>query len=169
MRTIAWRMLATAALIALTPPALLALAVPAWAQSPSQAQASAIRQACRADYQSHCASVPTGGSASLQCLQQNATALSTPCQQALAAIGGAASPSPPPTAQSPNTLAPTASTPTSRRAEITTLRTDCRADYRKFCATVQPGGGRALGCLQAHGAQLSRQCQSALLTAQQSR
>jgi hypothetical protein len=158
-------MLATAALIA--------LAAPAGAQSPSQAQASAIRQACRADYQSHCASVPTGGSASLQCLQQNAAALSTPCQRALAAIGGGASSapanSPPATAQSPNTQPSTASTPISRRAEIAMLRTDCRADYRKFCATVQPGGGRALGCLQAHGAQLSRQCQSALLTAQQSR
>jgi hypothetical protein len=166
-------MLATAALIALAVPVLVALAVPAWAQSPSPAQASAIRQACRADYQSHCASVPTGGSASLQCLQQNAAALSTPCQQALAAVGGTASSapanSPPATAQSPNAKSPTASTPTSRRAEITTLRTDCRADYRKFCATVQPGGGRALGCLQAHGAQLSRQCQSALLTAQHSR
>jgi hypothetical protein len=154
--------------------ALVALAVPAAAQSPSQAQASAIRQACRADYQSHCASVPTGGSAALQCLQQNEAALSAPCQQALGAVGGgAASSAPtasrPPNAQSPNTQPPTASAPTSRRAEIAMLRTDCRADYHRFCATVQPGGGRAIGCLQAHGPQLSRQCQSALLTAQQSR
>jgi hypothetical protein len=159
--------------------ALVALSVPAGAQSPSEAQASAIRQACRADYQSHCASVPTGGSASLQCLQQNAASLSAPCQQALSAIGSGAASSAPatsppatarsPTTQSPNTQAPTASAPMSRRAELAMLRTDCRADYRNFCANVQPGGGRAIGCLKAHGPQLSRQCQSALLTAQQSR
>ena len=67
---------------------LLAAASSAAAQQPSQAQANAIRQACRSDYQSHCAGVPTGGSAALSCLQQNATSLSQPCQQALAAVGG---------------------------------------------------------------------------------
>jgi hypothetical protein len=30
------------------------------AEPPSQAQTSAIRQACRADYRAHCASVPAG-------------------------------------------------------------------------------------------------------------
>ena len=34
----------------------------AGAQQPSQAQADAIRQSCRGDYQAHCAGVPTGGS-----------------------------------------------------------------------------------------------------------
>ena len=68
--------------------AVFALAAPVEAQQPTQAQASAIRQACRADYQSHCASVSPGGTAALQCLQQNAAALSAPCQQSLAAVGG---------------------------------------------------------------------------------
>ena len=31
--------------------------------TPTQAQASAIRSACRTDYQAHCADVPTGGAA----------------------------------------------------------------------------------------------------------
>jgi hypothetical protein len=57
--------------------------------APTQGQVAAIRQACRADYQAHCASVPTGGSAALACLQQNAQSLSAPCQQALGAVGGA--------------------------------------------------------------------------------
>jgi hypothetical protein len=59
------------------------LVEPAAAQRPSQAQASVIRQTCRADYQAHCASVPTGGSAALACLQQNAGELSSGCQHAL--------------------------------------------------------------------------------------
>src|SRR6202011_2221339 len=146
MQTIAWRLLGAAALIALS--------APAGAQFPSQAQSNAIRQACRADYQSHCASVPTGGSAALQCLQQNAASLSAPCQEALSAGGAGASSrpatSPPATAQSPNTQSSGASTPMSPRAEMAMLRTDCRADYRRFCADVRPGGGRAIGCLQAH-------------------
>ena len=52
---------------------------------PSQAQINAIRQACRSDYMAHCSSVPTGTSASLACLQQNAANVSQPCQRALRA------------------------------------------------------------------------------------
>jgi len=63
---------------------------PAQAQQPTQAQIATIRQTCRIDYQAHCATVPTGGAAALQCLQQNAQSLSAPCQQALGAIGTAA-------------------------------------------------------------------------------
>ncbi len=60
------------------------------AQPPSQAQVGAIRQACRADYQAHCASVPTGGSAALACLQGNTEQLSGACRQAVEAAGGEA-------------------------------------------------------------------------------
>ena len=63
-----------------------------WAQQPSSAQVSAIRQACRGDYQMHCAGVPTGGSAALACLQQNAAKTSATCQQALRAVGGSPQP-----------------------------------------------------------------------------
>jgi hypothetical protein len=63
---------------------------PVQAQQPTQAQIIAIRQACRADYQAHCATVPTGGAAALQCLQQNAQSVSAACQHALSAIGTAA-------------------------------------------------------------------------------
>ncbi len=39
--------------------------------SPRRRRQSAIRSACRADYQANCAGVPPGGQASLACLQQN--------------------------------------------------------------------------------------------------
>ena len=73
--------------VALFASATLALASAALAQQPSQAQINAIRRSCRADYQAHCAGVPTGGRAALQCLQRNAASLSPPCQNSVAAIG----------------------------------------------------------------------------------
>ena len=77
---------------------LAIFAAPALAQQPTQAQISAIRGACRGDYQSVCSNVPTGGQAALQCLQQHAAQVSPGCGQALAAIGGtqsqAATPAP---------------------------------------------------------------------------
>lgn len=74
------------------------LAMPAFAQ-PTAAQQSAIRSACRTDYQANCSGVPAGGQASLACLQQNAAKLSPGCRQAVGAVsGGASAPAAKPTA-----------------------------------------------------------------------
>ena len=62
------------------------------AQQPSQAQVNAIRAACRADFQTHCAGVQPGGSAALACLKKNVAALSTGCQKAVGDVGGASAP-----------------------------------------------------------------------------
>lgn len=67
---------------------IVGLAFPAPAQQPDPAQANAIRQACRADYQANCAAVPTGGSAALSCLRTNAARTSAACQRALRAVDG---------------------------------------------------------------------------------
>lgn len=139
---------------------------PALAQQPTQAQANAIKQACRADYQAHCADVPTGGSAALACLQQNAPSLSHGCQTALSAVSGGsaggsnATAAPPPPAAHPQM---------SGRQEIGLMREACGPDYRTYCPGVRPGGGRAIDCLEAHGQVLSRQCRSALMAARQGR
>ncbi len=77
------------------------------AQQPTSAQISAIRSNCRSDYQRYCASVPTGGSAALQCLEQNSAKLSGACQQAV----GAAMGSPQPAATQPATTQPIATQP----------------------------------------------------------
>lgn len=164
---------------------LLTAPVSAVAQQPTQAQANAIRQSCRSDYQSYCAGVPTGGSAALACLQQNASSVSQPCQHALAATGGGGTPpanpqaygaSPPGAAAAPGTVqsspAPpdgTARPPLTPREQMAILRTDCGRDYRLFCRGVPLGGGRAIACLRANGRQLSPQCQSALLAMRQAR
>jgi hypothetical protein len=71
---------------------LAAVASSASAQQPTQAQASAIRNACRSDYMSYCSGVPAGGEASLACLKQNAAKTSPACQSALRAAAGSAAP-----------------------------------------------------------------------------
>lgn len=40
--------------------------------------------------------------------------------------------------------------------------TPCRDDARKFCASVQPGGGRAIACLKQREGELSPTCKAAL-------
>ena len=71
---------------------LFAAAAPAHSQAPTDAQRSAIRAQCRADYEAHCASIPPGGRASLQCLQQNMSSLSSGCQAAVRAVEAPAAP-----------------------------------------------------------------------------
>lgn len=143
---------------------LLALPGAVGAQQPTQAQANAVKQACRADYQSRCAAVPPGGSAALQCLQQNAASLSSGCQQALGAIGGTAAPTTRGAAAAPPAPQPPQPAPAlSPREQLAVLRADCGYDYRRLCAGVPPGGGRAIACLQSYGPQLSQPCRSALL------
>src|ERR1700676_579836 len=67
-------------------------ATPAFSQAPTDAQRSAIRSECRSDYETHCASVPPGGMASLQCLQKNMSSLSSGCQTAVRAVEAPADP-----------------------------------------------------------------------------
>jgi hypothetical protein len=65
---------------------------PAFSQAPTDVQRAAIRAECRSDYQAHCASVPPGGMASLQCLQKNMSSLSPGCQGAVRAVEAPAEP-----------------------------------------------------------------------------
>ena len=128
----------------------LCLSGAALAQTPTTARRNAIRQSCSADYQSLCASVPTGGRASLQCLQQNMSSLSPACQSAVGAIssGGGGAPAAGPTRPSTAAGRPMAA---------------CRGDFFRFCRGVQLGGGRGLMCLREHAADLSPSCQGALM------
>ncbi len=72
--------------------AMFMVATPAHSQAPTDAQRNAIRAQCRADYQAHCASIPPGGEASLQCLRKNMSSLSSGCQSAVRAVEPAAAP-----------------------------------------------------------------------------
>jgi hypothetical protein len=136
------------------------LADPAIAQQPTQVQRDAIRQSCRSDYQSYCASVPTGGRASLQCLQEQLINLSPACQSAVEAVEGGGATRPPAATQA---MPPTAPPPhMTMRQEAGLLRNACGRDFAAYCEGVRPGGGRGLACLAENQSRLSSPCQTAL-------
>ena len=163
---------------------LFAFAPPSLAQAPTDAQRSAIRSACGSDYQAHCASIPPGGMASLQCLQQNMSSLSSSCQAAVQAVEPAAAskvestPAAAPVQQSakePATPAAETSAPPvpgavatitpakkPSRSQIAAIRSACRADYQRSCASVPTGGAAALNCLEKNTSKLSSGCQQAV-------
>jgi hypothetical protein len=172
---------------ALLIPATFAATIPAFSQAPTDAQRSAIRSECRADYEAHCASIPPGGMASLQCLQKNMSSLAPGCQTAVRAVEAPAAPkaeakpeskpeSKPETAPAAAAAAPagqTAAQPASRAAasasakkpssaQVAAIRSACRADYQKTCAGVPTGGAAALNCLETNKSKLSPSCQQAV-------
>jgi len=105
---------------------LTAAADMAVAAQPTQDQASAIRSSCRGDYRSYCASVPTGGSEALQCLEKNVASLSPACQKAVNAVkSGAPAATPaaapaPSAAKTPAAPAPSSATPPAPPAQSAT-------------------------------------------------
>jgi hypothetical protein len=165
-----------AALWALIATASFATAMPAFSQAPTDAQRSAIRSACRADYEAHCASVPPGGMASLQCLQKNMSSLAPGCQSAVRAVeatpepkadANKAEPAAKPAAEAPAAAAPpkaAAATPARKpsSAQVAAIRSACRADYQRNCASVPPGGAASLNCLEQNKSKLSASCQQAV-------
>ncbi len=149
----------------------------ALAQAPTDAQRNAIRSACRADYEAHCASVPSGGAASLQCLQKNLQSLSSNCQTAVRAVDTAAAPKadatpktkpaaagakPAAKSTAPKEAAATNATKQPTNAQISAVRTACRSDYMKVCSGVPTGGAPALQCLEKNKAKVSTSCQQAV-------
>jgi hypothetical protein len=173
-----------AALWASLATAIFALATPAFSQAPTDAQRSAIRSECRSDYEAHCAAIPPGGEASLQCLQKNMSSLSSSCQTAVRAVETPAAPkaesapAAPPTTESATAkpavepaapLAPpvpkSAASPTAKRpssAQVAAIRSACRSDYQRTCAGVPTGGAAALNCLKKNESKLSAGCQQAV-------
>lgn len=172
---------------------LFAAATPAFSQAPTDAQRSAIRSQCRAGYQAHCASVPPGGKASLQCLQHNMSSLSSGCQTAVRAVEAPAAPkaetapvapaesapaaatakpsaetAAPPPASNPPPAPKTAATTRVKKPSSTqaaAIRSACRNDYQQNCAGVPTGGAAALSCLEKNKANLSANCQAAVSSA----
>jgi Cysteine rich repeat len=169
-----------AALWASLAAATFSVTMPAFSQVPTDAQRSAIRSECRSDYEAHCASVPPGGAASLQCLQKNMSSLSSGCQTAVRAVEAPAAPkaesapaapkaesTPPATAAKPatETAAPKAATTTAKKpdsAQVAAIRGACRSDYQKVCAGVPTGGSAALQCLEKNKSKVSAPCQQAV-------
>jgi hypothetical protein len=164
---------------------LFGLTMPVFSQAPTDAQRSAIRSECRSDYEAHCASIPPGGAASLQCLQKNMSSLSSGCQTAVRAVEAPAAPkaesapaapkaesAPATTTAKPATetaapkSAPKAAASTTAKkpsgAQVAAIRSACRSDYQKVCAGVPTGGSAALQCLEKNKSKVSAPCQQAV-------
>jgi len=172
----------TAAPPAANPPPAAKAAAGTGAKKPSTAQVSAIRSACRNDYQQHCAGVPTGGAAALNCLEKNKAKLSANCEKAVNAAGdGAKTPAgddataAPVAGGAPTDAATTAgpgAAPAAApalvlrqmrpREVIFVLRSACGADVRSLCGDVPAGGGRIIQCLATKAASLSPACADVL-------
>ncbi|MGY3237334.1 MULTISPECIES: cysteine rich repeat-containing protein [unclassified Bradyrhizobium] len=171
--------------------ALFASATSAFAQAPTEAQKSAIRSACRSDFIAHCSSVTPGGVEAYQCLQSHMSSLSAGCQTAVRAVEPAAAPkteaapakseptkSEPAKSEPAETEAAPAAEPAARpaaeaapkaaaakkpgSAQIAAVKSACRADYPKVCASVPPGGAPALECLERNKAKVSPACEKAV-------
>jgi hypothetical protein len=161
---------------------MFAVVAPAFSQAPTDAQRNAIRSECRSDYEAHCASIPPGGAASLQCLQSNMSSLSSGCQTAVRAVEAPVAPkaesapaaapkiesAPAAATAKPavETAAPKAAANTPLKkpssAQAAAIRSACRADYQKVCAGVPTGGAAALQCLEKNKAKVSDSCQQAV-------
>jgi hypothetical protein len=177
-----------AALFVFAGATLLMVVTPALSQGPSEAQKEAVKSQCRSDYMAHCSSVPPGGEASIQCLAKNMSSLSAGCAGAVRAVETAAAPktesapaaaapakqsapaaaapakeSTPAAAAAKPAAAPAAKQPTS--AQVNAVKSACRSDYPKVCASVPPGGAPALECLEKNKAKVSAGCQKAVTAA----
>ena len=164
---------------------MFGLVGPAFSQAPTDAQRSAIRSSCRSDYQAHCASIPPGGAASLQCLQKNMASLSPGCQSAVQAVEPPAAPKAeaapaaapkeesaaapktelvPAAAATPAEAAAPATAAAKRpsSAQVAAIRSSCRSDYQRVCAGVPTGGSAALQCLEKNKTKVSSSCQQAV-------
>lgn len=179
---------------ALLAAALFATATSAFAQAPTEAQKSAIRSACRSDFMAHCSSVTPGGVEAYQCLQKNMSSLSSGCQTAVRAVEPAAAPkseaapaksepakSEPAKSEPAKTEAAPAAEPAAKpaaaaapkaaaakqpsNAQVAAVKSACRADYPKVCASVPPGGAPALECLERNKAKVSAACAKAVTAA----
>ncbi|MBR1089866.1 hypothetical protein JQ621_20580 [Bradyrhizobium manausense] len=174
---------------ALLAAALFATATSAFAQAPTEAQKSAIRSACRSDFMAHCASVTPGGVEAYQCLQGHMSSLSAGCQTAVRAVEPAAAPKSDSKSESKTEAAPAKSEPAKTEAapaaepaakpateaapkaaaakkpssaQVAAVKSACRADYPKVCASVPPGGAPALECLEKNKAKVSAACAKAV-------
>src|ERR1700726_1363629 len=150
------------------------VATPAFSQAPTDAQRSAIRSECRSDYEAHCASIPPGGAAALQCLEKNKSKVSGACEKAVsAASSGGAAPAAggaPATATAAPRAAPATAAPAPAlvlrpmrpREELFVMRSACGGDVRALCGGIPVGGGRIVRCLATQAASLSPACKDVL-------
>jgi hypothetical protein len=152
---------------ALLAAALFAIAAPAFAQSATEAQKSAIRSACRSDFMSHCASAVRAVEPGAAPKTEAAPAKTEPAPASEAAKPAAEAPKASETkateTKATETKPAAAKQPSS--AQVSAIKSACRSDYPKVCAGVPTGGAPALQCLEKNKAKVSPACEKAVTAA----
>jgi len=97
--------------------------------------ALAAEAACAADAEKYCKDFPAGTGARLSCLAQQPSRLEPACERVVKRL----------------------------RGEASSGIEACRADAKKLCRGVAPGGGRLVACLQARRDDLSSACRERLV------
>jgi hypothetical protein len=112
-------------------PAVLALLFAVVARSTALAE-----DACAGDVKRLCPDVKPGSARAVSCLRENEPKLTDDCREELQADAAKA------------------------KTVIEAFGRACRADVNQFCAGIDPGGGRIIGCLNQHQLELSPSCQA---------
>lgn len=100
------------------------------------AAAGPDRNACKEDVKKYCPNVQPGQGRIARCLKGHEKELSQACQDARTAAREKA------------------------KEHAKQKRDACADDAKKFCADVQPGGGRIHGCLKKNREQLTEGCRA---------
>ena len=93
-----------------------------------------VAAGCEGDARKLCADVEPGDGRVAACLVRNQSQLSQGCQGALNEV----------------------------RLKTTQIQAACAAEIGRLCPDVEMGGGRVVACLEAHDAELSSDCRSAV-------
>ena len=112
---------------------LFALSVSA-AETPADSKAAPSRGACRSEIKQICGDLKPGDGKYRQCMEANHDKISPACRERMDHI----------------------------RDRAETAHKACQADTRKFCAGIEPGGGRLHQCLMKNEAALSEECRAVM-------
>jgi hypothetical protein len=158
------------------------------AKQANENQIKAIRQACTLDdFMAHCSWIQPSSPEVVLCLKANAAGLSSACRTAVESLPTTVAPAavetsptvprrpdepathpkkPTDAARESAPSSPPAVTANPRRTptaqQTSAIRAACRSDFVSRCSGVQPGGAKALECLERHAGQLSPPCKSAV-------
>src|SRR5271169_1133410 len=124
-------------IIIIMPFAVFAAVAQTNSPAPDAGGGGKFRAACDQDLQRFCVAVQPGGGRLVQCLTSHTSELSAACGNVIAAAGRGG----------------------------TKLRAACGEDLQRFCAAVQPGGGRLVQCLSSHTSELSAACGNVIAAA----
>jgi hypothetical protein len=122
----------------------VALAILSWGINSANAQQNLVEtvaNGCKMEIDKYCAEVTPGEGRVLACLYAHGDKLSAKCEYALydAAV------------QLERAV-----------AALSYVANECDADLEKFCASIKPGEGRLLECIEKHDKEVSGRCKQAI-------